>query len=508
MSVGVAIIGSGLFAKEQHLPAVQAAPGFALKAIYSRSLNSAQSLADGTANVDLYSEDSGAGKSFEDILARSDIGAVIIAQISSREPYSLESTFYPEKPIAKDVATAKELLQWYQANIDASKVFWAVGENFRYMSKYIYAAEQVQKLGHVRNFRVDVQNFVKPDNKYFLTPWRKVPEYQGGFLLDGGVHMIAGLRLILGSTEQIKTVSAQSYLQQSHLPPVDTVDAVVKTGSGATGVISLSWGSPFSRHAFEFACEKGSVALNFDDVAVNDVNYSVPFEGRGVSAEVAEFATSIINGKPVEKRQSPEEALADLEVLEQMLQSGEKQGEPVQLHLQFPKRRKGTSVGRPPTPLSAKKFSRLLSLRLDNPLRPARRNTDKMVAAKQHIPIVKKRTNRFTRHQSDRFMRVGESWRKPKGIDNCVRRRFKGTIAMPSIGYGSNKKTRHMMPSGHKAFLVHNPKDVELLLMHNRTYAAEIAHAVSSRKRVEIIEKAKALGVKVTNPKGRVTTEA
>jgi ribosomal protein L32E len=29
------------------------------------------------------------------------------------------------------------------------------------------------------------------------------------------------------------------------------------------------------------------------------------------------------------------------------------------------------------------------------------------------------------------------------------------------------------MPSGHKAFLVHNEKDVELLLMHNRTYAAE-----------------------------------
>ena len=86
-----------------------------------------------------------------------------------------------------------------------------------------------------------------------------------------------------------------------------------------------------------------------------------------------------------------------------------------------------------------------------------------------------------------------------------------------------------MMPSGHKAFLVQNPRDVELLLMHNRTFAAEyvsqynsspkrrgdtkltvnrIGHAVSSRKRVDILEKAKALGVKVTNPKGRVTTEA
>jgi hypothetical protein len=41
------------------------------------------------------------------------------------------------------------------------------------------------------------------------------------------------------------------------------------------------------------------------------------------------------------------------------------------------------------------------------------------------------------------------------------------------IGYGSNKKTKYLTPSGHKAFLVSNVKDVELLLMHNRTFAAE-----------------------------------
>ncbi|KAF4119752.1 large subunit ribosomal protein L32e [Geosmithia morbida] len=130
-----------------------------------------------------------------------------------------------------------------------------------------------------------------------------------------------------------------------------------------------------------------------------------------------------------------------------------------------------------------------------------------MAAAKSHVPIVKKRTKRFNRHQSDLFMRVGPSWRKPKGIDNRVRRRFRGTAAMPSIGYGTNKKTRFMMPSGHKAFLVNNVKDVELLLMHNRTYAAEIAHNVSSRKRVDIIARAKQIGVKVTNAKAKVTTE-
>jgi len=47
------------------------------------------------------------------------------------------------------------------------------------------------------------------------------------------------------------------------------------------------------------------------------------------------------------------------------------------------------------------------------------------------------------------------------------------TLSRLQIGYGSNKKTRHMMPSGHKAFLVSNVRDVELLLMHNQTFAAE-----------------------------------
>jgi len=79
---------------------------------------------------------------------------------------------------------------------------------------------------------------------------------------------------------------------------------------------------------------------------------------------------------------------------------------------------------------------------------------------------------------------------------------------MPKIGYGSNKKTRHMMPSGHKAFLVNNSRDIDLLLMHHRTYAAEISHSVSSRKRVAIITRAKQLGVKVTNGKARITTES
>lgn len=41
------------------------------------------------------------------------------------------------------------------------------------------------------------------------------------------------------------------------------------------------------------------------------------------------------------------------------------------------------------------------------------------------------------------------------------------------------------MPSGHKAFLVHNSKDLDLLLMHNRTYAAEYVTYRISEERTE-----------------------
>lgn len=146
--------------------------------------------------------------------------------------------------------------------------------------------------------------------------------------------MVAGLRLILGSMEHITTVSAQTQQLKDYLPPVDTVDAVVQTKSGATGVISLSWGSDFNDNIFEFACEKGVVTMRFDSVTVNGVEHHIEFDGKGVVPEVAEFAKSIVNGCSVAKRQSPEEALADLEVLERMLQSGEKRGDRMMLHFQ------------------------------------------------------------------------------------------------------------------------------------------------------------------------------
>lgn len=124
------------------------------------------------------------------------------------------------------------------------------------------------------------------------------------------------------------------------------------------------------------------------------------------------------------------------------------------------------------------------------------------------LECIKKRSKKFVRHQSDRYDKVKANWRKPKGIDNRVRRRFKGQFLMPKIGYGSATKTRHVCPDGFKKFVVNNLKELEVLMMQNRTFSAEIAHTTSSRIRKVIVERAAQLNIKVTNGNARLRSEA
>ncbi|KAH7313847.1 hypothetical protein B0I35DRAFT_279392 [Stachybotrys elegans] len=337
--IGVAIIGGGIFAQTEHLPAVEKCDKLSLKAVWSRSLKSAQATADLVTKdkPDVYSGDSGPGKSYDDLLKRDDVAAVILALPINDQPAYIEAALtagkhvLAEKPIARDVAHAKKLIDFYQSSGAAGRgQVLAIAENFRFTPPFLFAAQQGAGLGKVTHFSARIMGLMKTDNKYYKTPWRTTPEYQGGFLLDGGVHFAAATRLFLsGDANKPASVTALTHLSQPHLPPIDTVMAVVRTRSGAVGTYQQSSGSLAGAFEWDVAYERGRVQVKGQTVTVTPEGGEETvkqFERTsGVAEEVAAWAEAVAAGKP-DPLQSPEEALRDLEFLEKMFRSGEQDG--------------------------------------------------------------------------------------------------------------------------------------------------------------------------------------
>ncbi|PYH76916.1 oxidoreductase family, NAD-binding Rossmann fold protein [Aspergillus uvarum CBS 121591] len=344
MAIGIAFIGAGLFVKDYHLPGVQASPDLELKAVYSRSLKSAASIAPDR-QLDRYADD--APESLEQLLARDDIQAVIIAlPITNQAAYvraalSAGKHVLSEKPIAKDLAEATALLDWYRSTIlpqGSAAPTWSVAENFRYFDTLRQGRAQLARLGRIRQFRTQVYFDCRPGKfvfwPFFALAWRQQPEHQGGAVLDIGVHHVAAMRYLLGGRpgDRITQVSAFVGSFADALPPVDTVDAVLRTESGAQGTFQLSGCSSLDESGWTVVGEKGHVRVTDDGVVVHvegedDEMQTLPVEILAVGNEIRAWGEALTSGK-LKAEQRPEEALADLEVIELILKSGKENGAP------------------------------------------------------------------------------------------------------------------------------------------------------------------------------------
>ncbi|ABW98001.1 rpl32 (nucleomorph) [Hemiselmis andersenii] len=116
------------------------------------------------------------------------------------------------------------------------------------------------------------------------------------------------------------------------------------------------------------------------------------------------------------------------------------------------------------------------------------------------IPVIKKKIKKFNRHHSDRYKRLKKNWRKPKGIDSCVRRRFKGRTLMPNIGYGSDKRTKNFLKNGLFKVKIENIRELKSLAMSNKKISIEISKRISSFKKKKIVDLALIMDIKINNP--------
>lgn len=112
---------------------------------------------------------------------------------------------------------------------------------------------------------------------------------------------------------------------------------------------------------------------------------------------------------------------------------------------------------------------------------------------------VKAKKPAFVRPESWRYDKFSESWRRPRGLDNKIRRKIKGWPPGPSSGYKGAKIVRGLHPSGYEEVLVNNV--AEVAAVNPETQAARIAHTVGKRKRVDIIAEARKLNIKLLNAK-------
>lgn len=106
----------------------------------------------------------------------------------------------------------------------------------------------------------------------------------------------------------------------------------------------------------------------------------------------------------------------------------------------------------------------------------------------------------YKRQNQDRFKRVPDNWRRPKGRQSKQRLSRKGKPAVPCVGRRQPEEERDLHPSGLKEKLVHNADEAKRT--NPETTAVRIGTQVGGRKREHIEEECEKRGIKVLNGSG------
>jgi predicted dehydrogenase len=318
----LALIGSGLFARLEHLRALKMMPEqYELVAVYSRQQANAAALAASLpGNVPAYSD-------LDAVLARSDVDAVDIDLPIAVQPAVVEAALragkhvLSEKPVAPDVATGRRLLQTAAELTRASGQVWMVAENVRYEEAFRQAGQAIREgqIGRPVQFFWSIYMNISPQDKYYQTSWRRDNSFPGGFLLDGGVHDMAALRAMLG---EVSSVSAYVIQVRPDLPPADTLSATLRFENGALGVFTRTFAAegPWDKFAHVIG-DRGGVRVSYGslEITAGGLTTTQSFEIDNVQAELADFARIVQAGQPM--RSTPAEALQDVALLEAMFDS-------------------------------------------------------------------------------------------------------------------------------------------------------------------------------------------
>ncbi|KAF9597211.1 hypothetical protein IFM89_016352, partial [Coptis chinensis] len=249
----IAILGAGIFVRTQYIPRLsEIADLVTVKAIWSRTEESARTVAE-------------------------------LAHVSEAETalssYDLLLNHLPRRPI------------------------WAVAENYRFEPAFVKCKKLMSDIGDMMSVQVIVEGSMNSTNPYFSSSWRR--DFTGGFILDMGVHFIAGLRMVVGC--EVTTVSAVTSHVDTSLPPPDNISALFRLENGCAGVFVMIVSAKSPKIFWRVVGSKGTLQVERGNV---DEKHGY-LDGGSYAAD---------------PRSSFIEGARDIAVLEAMLESGTKQG--------------------------------------------------------------------------------------------------------------------------------------------------------------------------------------
>ncbi len=297
--IKLGIIGTGLAAKNLHLPALlKLKDKIEITAVCNHTEKKAKEFSNLIGGVKYYLD-------YRDLLADPNVDAVdITLPIDLNFKVSVDSLkaskhIFLEKPLTGTIEDAKKLLSIsdkYDAKI-------LLAENFRYRKVYNTLKETIKKksIGKIYAAQWNVFYKVTSDKDYGATKWRQHHKYKGGFMLDAGVHNIAALRMLFG---EVKTVSAFSASVNPEIGKPDTMSVLLIFDSGVKVIYNLFFSvkNHWENKLLIFG-DKGTIETNDDIITIksneNDHEKIVCSDDGGYESEFINFYDAVTKRKKI-----------------------------------------------------------------------------------------------------------------------------------------------------------------------------------------------------------------
>jgi predicted dehydrogenase len=330
--IKIGIVGLGLAWERLHAPAFeQLNDKFEIAAVCDANDIKARDVAAwlGLPPESAYSD-------YKNMLKRSDIEAVDTL-VPIYENYECAAAviksgkhLIAEKPFAASPAAAANLIKLK----DKHKVTVLVAENERYAEENILIKQLLdeRKIGNpvyfIDNHTVEYQKEITGGG-FAQTQWRQHPDFEGGVILDSGVHHIARQRFLFG---RVMGLTAHGRPSGVDFSPFSCINALMTFEHYIAGHYSFFmlgkesqaplvglriFGTSGEIYLEEPSC--GFVNVSYKDGSREAIQYT---PGRGYFHELNNFHAALRLDAKIES--TPEKALGDIETVFRIMESTRK----------------------------------------------------------------------------------------------------------------------------------------------------------------------------------------